>query len=123
MELKYSEHPKMFKSHPLGFVLAVLLVPVAIGILILLWWFLMCKSTKLEVIGNDIVLTKGLLSKDTTEVDIARIRSVNVYQSFFNRMFGVGDIKIYTAGDEPEIEVSGVPNPNEFRLLVKQIQG
>lgn len=113
----------MFKSHPLGFVLAVLLVPVAVGILILLWWFLMCKSTRLEVIGNDIVLTRGLLSKDTTEVDIARIRSVNVYQSFFNRMFGVGDIKIYTAGDEPEIEVSGVPNPNEFRLLVKQIQG
>lgn len=123
MELKYSEHPKMFKNHPLGFVLAVLLVPIAIGILILLWWFLMCKSTRLDVIGNDIVLTRGLLSKDTTEVDIARIRSVNVYQSFFNRMFGVGNIKIYTAGDEPEIEVSGVPNPNEFRLLVKQIQG
>ncbi len=113
----------MFKSNPLGFVLAVLLVPVAIGIIILLWWYLVCLSTKLEVIGNDIVLTKGLLSKDTTEVDIARIRSVNVYQSFFNRIFGVGNIKVYTAGDEPEFEVSGIPDPNKFRLLVKEIQG
>ena len=113
----------MFKSNPLGFVLAVLLVPLVIGIFILLWWYLMCISTKLEVIGNDIILTRGLLSKDTTEVDIARVRGVNVYQSLFNRIFGVGRIKIFTAGDAPEIEVTGMPNPNEFRLLVNKIQG
>lgn len=64
METKYSEHPSMFRNNPLGFILAILLIPVAIGILILLWWYLQCKSTKLEFSGNDLILEKGLLSKE-----------------------------------------------------------
>jgi len=123
VETKYSEHPSMFRNNPLGFILAILLIPVAVGILILLWWFLQCKSTKLEFAGNDLVLEKGLLSKERMELDVRRIRSVNVYQSFFNRIFGVGKISIYTAGDSPEIEVAGLPDPHELRTLIKAQQG
>ena len=112
----------MFKNNPLGFVLAVLLIPLAVGILILLAWYLQCKSTKLEFIGNDLVLDKGLLSKDRTELNVRSIRTVNVYQSFFNRIFGVGTISIFTAGDEPEIEVKGLPRPHELRELIKAHQ-
>ena len=112
----------MFRNNPLGFILAILLIPVAVGILILLWWYLQCMSTKLEFVGNDLVLEKGLLSKARMELDVRRIRSVNVYQSFFNRIFGVGKISIYTAGDNPEIEVAGLPNPHELRTLIKAQQ-
>lgn len=123
MEMKYSEHPSMFRNNPLGFILAILLIPVAIGILILLWWYLQCKSTKLEFNGNDLILEKGLLSKERMELDVRRIRSVNVYQSFFNRIFGVGKIAIFTAGDNPEIEVAGLPRPHDLRELIKAQQG
>ncbi|MFW5824139.1 MAG: PH domain-containing protein [Marinobacter sp.] len=123
MEARYSEHPSMFRNHPLGFILAILLVPLAVGILILLWWYLQCKSTKLEFTGNDLILEKGLLSKERTELDVRRIRSVNVYQSFFNRIFGVGRIAIFTAGDDPEIEVAGLPRPHDLRALIKERQG
>lgn len=119
METKYSEHPAMFRSNPLGFVLAVLLVPLAVGILILLAWYLKCRSIKLEFTGNDLVLERGLLSKERTELNVRSIRTVNVYQSFFNRIFGVGTIAIFTAGDEPEIEVAGVPRPHDLRDLIK----
>lgn len=123
METAYSEHPSMFRNNPVGFILAVLLIPVAVGILILLWWYLKCKSTKLEYAGNDLILEKGLLSKDRTELNVGRIRTVNVYQSFFNRIFGVGRISIYTAGDEPEINVAGLPRPHDLRDLIKSHQG
>lgn len=119
MQTKYSEHPAMFRNNPLGFILAVLLIPVAFGIIILMVWYLKCKSTRLDFIGNDLVLERGLLSKDRTELDVKRIRTVNVYQSFFNRIFGVGRISIYTAGDDPEIDVSGLPNPHDLRELIK----
>ncbi|HDZ09701.1 PH domain-containing protein [Pseudohongiella sp.] len=122
MQKKYSEHPAMFRNNPLGFILAVLLIPVAIGIIILMVWYLKCKSTRLDFIGNDLVLERGLLSKDRTELDVSRIRTVNVYQSFFNRIFGVGRISIYTAGDDPEIDVSGLPNPHDLRELIKAEQ-
>ncbi len=122
MQTKYSEHPAMFRNNPLGFLLAVLLIPVAIGIIILMVWYLKCKSIRLDFIGDDLILERGLLSKDRTELDVHRIRTVNVYQSFFNRIFGVGRISIYTAGDEPEIDVSGLPNPHDLRELIKAQQ-
>ena len=112
----------MFKSNPIGFLLAILLIPVAVGILILLAWYLRCKSTKLEFAGNDLILEKGLLSKDRTELNVGSIRTVNVYQSFFNRIFGVGKISIFTAGDVAEIEVSGLPRPHDLRELIKAHQ-
>lgn len=119
MQAKYSEHPAMFRNNPLGFILAVVLIPVAIGIIILMVWYLKCKSTRLDFIGDDLVLERGLLSKNRTELDVNRIRTVNVYQSFFNRIFGVGRISIYTAGDDPEIDVKGLPNPHDLRELIK----
>ena len=112
----------MFRNNPLGFILAVLLVPVAVGILILLYWYLKCKSTLLEFEGGDIIVERGLLSKSRTELTVERIRSVNVYQSFFNRIFGVGKIAIYTAGDEPEVEVTGLPRPHDLRDMIKNHQ-
>lgn len=122
METKYSEHPAMFRNNPLGFILALLLIPVAIGILILLYWYLKCKSTRLEFSGNDLILERGLFSKDRTELNVDSIRTVNVYQSFFNRIFGVGRVSVYTAGDTPEIEVAGLPNPHDLRELIKTHQ-
>ena len=120
MEKKYSHNPAMFKNSPVAFVLAVAAIPLfGLGILLLLWWYLSCKTVKLEVVGNDVVLEEGLLSKRRTEVSMARIRTVQVYQSLLNRMFGVGKISIFTAGDQAEIEASGMPNPHSFRDLIK----
>lgn len=119
----YSEHPAMFRNHPLGFILALVLVAAAIGVLILLWWYLKCKSTKLQADRNHVMLERGLLSKERIELDTDGIRTVRVYQSLLNRMFGVGRISVYTSGDVPEFEVSGMPDPHRFRELVKVANG
>lgn len=115
----YSENPAMFRNNPLGFILAVLLIPLAVGILILLWWYLQCKATKLTVDASSIILERGLLSKEKIELDIDSVRTVKIYQSFFNRIFGVGRISVYTSGDVAEFEINGMPDPNRFRELVK----
>jgi uncharacterized membrane protein YdbT with pleckstrin-like domain len=116
----YSEHPAMFRSNPLGFILALLLVVVGIGILILLWWYVQCKSTRLEADETSVMLERGLLSKERIELDVDKIRTVKVFQSLFNRMFGVGTITVYTSGDAPEFEIRGMPDPHRFRELVKK---
>jgi len=119
---QYAEHPAMFRNKPLGFILAVILIPAAIGILILMVWYLRCKSTKLEINGNEVVLEQGLLSKERTELSVSGIRTVKINQSFFNRLFKVGTVSIYTAGDSPEIQAAGMPRPEVFRELVKAAQ-
>ena len=119
METKFDASPAMFRSHPFWFIAALILVPVGIGILILLAWYLVTKATRLAVIGNDVVLEQGLLSKERIELNISSIRSVKVYQSFINRIFGVGTISVYTAGDNAEVVAAGIPDPNRFRDVVK----
>ena len=119
----YSEHPVMFKNNPLGFIICLILIPVGgLGLLILLTWHLRNKASKLTVNDNEILFEKGLLSKERSEVNLASVRTTKVKQSFFNRIFGVGSIEIFTAGDSPEIVATGMPDPNKIRELIKANQ-
>lgn len=121
MTVLYSENPVMFKNNPLGFIASVILIAAfGLGIIILLVWYLKTKALKLTVTDRDIVLEKGLLSKEHSEINIDSIRTIRVSQSFFNRIFGVGKIEIYTAGDNPEVVAAGMPEPNRVRELVKR---
>lgn len=116
----YAEHPAMFKNNPLGFVLALLLVPAfGLGLIILLVWYLKIKASKLVVTENDILYEQGLLSKNRVEVSIGSVRTVRVKQSFFDRIFGTGTIELYTAGDAPEVVAKGMPEPNRVREIIK----
>jgi uncharacterized membrane protein YdbT with pleckstrin-like domain len=122
MQELYAANPPMFKNHPLGFVLSILLIPLAVGILILLYWHLQNKSSRLSVTRDHVLYEKGLLSKERSEVDIDGIRSVKVKQSFANRIFGTGTIELYTSGDNPEIVAKGMPDPNKVREIIKANQ-
>ncbi|WP_022958255.1 PH domain-containing protein [Spongiibacter tropicus] len=122
MSQNYAEHPSMFRNKPFGFILSLLLIPVVIGVIILVVWYLKCRSTKLEINGDEIILEQGLLSKDRTELNTSSIRTVKISQSLMNRLLGVGTLSIFTAGDTPEIQVDGMPRPEVFRELVKARQ-
>lgn len=122
MTARYAEHPAMFKSNPLGFIIALLLIPVfGIGILVLLVWYLQIKASKLTVTDSEILYEKGLLNKDRSEVNLSSVRTIKVKQTFFDRIFGVGTIELYTAGDNPEIVAAGMPDPNKVRELIKMV--
>ena len=123
MDMLYSENPVMFKNHPLGFIVSVILIAAfGLGLLILLWWFMQTKASKLSITESEIHYEKGLLNKEHSEINISSVRTIKVKQSFFNRIFGVGTIEIYTAGDDPEIIAAGLPDPNKVRELIKGSQ-
>lgn len=121
MNILYTEHPSMFKNHPIGFILSVLLIAAfGLGIIILMVWYLQCKASKLSVTESEVLYEKGLLSKERSEFKLDSIRSIKVKQSFSDRIFGVGTVELYTAGDDPEIIVKGIPDPNRVREIIKQ---
>jgi len=119
LQAQYSQSPAMFKAHPFWFLLWLILIPVVVGLVVLVIWYFKCKSTRLEIIGNDLVLEEGFLSKDRTEINLNSVRTIKIHQSFFNRIFGVGKVSIFTAGDEAEINIEGMPDPDELRELIK----
>lgn len=121
--IRYSHHPVMFRNSPIGFIISLALIfSFGVGILILLAWYLSCRGSYLKIEDGDMLFEKGILSKNRIEISISKIRSVRVNQSFFQRMFDVGTVEVYTAGDNPELTINGIPHPNEVRTLVKEIQ-
>ena len=142
-DLLYSENPKMPRNNPFMFTLIIILniaglvaairldqqsfqiigFVVWLGTVIwLLIWYIKIKSIKVSVTNNDILVERGLLRKNRKELAIDKIRTIEVDQDFIDRIFGVGMIKVFTAGDLPEIVVKGLPDPNRIRELVKQNQ-
>lgn len=120
-DVLYDAHPKMFRGHPFGFVLAVILIAAAgLGILILLVWWLKAKSTRLTLDRERTLLEEGLLSKSRMDLRHGHVRTVHVYQTLGQRIFGVGRITVYTAGDDPEIEVDGMPDPYRVREIISE---
>lgn len=119
----YEAHPAMFRAHPFWFILSVLLIAAfGIGIVILVYWYILTRATALTVTDSDILYERGILSKDRTSVSLRHVRSVNVMQSFVNRIFGVGTIQISTAGDEPEFTIADMPDPHVIREAIAKAQ-
>ncbi len=120
-EILYEEHPSLIRTHPLGTVIAIILIPVGIGILILLYWYLTMKADKLTIKEDEVIWTHGLLSKQYVEINMSSIRTTRVEQSLLQRMLNAGKLEIYTAGDNPELTVNGMPNPHKIRELIKGV--
>jgi len=115
----YSDHPAMFRNHPIWFVLSVLLCLVIVGIPILIVWYLECRATNLIVTDQRTTLRRGILSKKTNEVYHDNVRNVQIHQTLMDRIFKVGYIGISSAGQGGvEIEVKGIPNPEEVKSLI-----
>jgi uncharacterized membrane protein YdbT with pleckstrin-like domain len=119
-EILYESHPAMFRSHPMGFVLCVLLVAAfGLGLVIFLIWWLKCLGTTLTVTDQKTTLRTGLLSRNINEVYHSDVRSIQVSQRFLQRLFGVGSVGISSAGQSTvEIVASGIPRPDRVREII-----
>jgi uncharacterized membrane protein YdbT with pleckstrin-like domain len=118
-DIKYQGNPAMFRNSPFGFLIALALCAVGVGILILLYWYLKTKATKFTITNEDVEVERGLLSKDRIDISIKNIRTTKVTQTFGQRLFGVGDIQIFTAGDNPEATLEGLKDAQKIRDLLK----
>lgn len=143
----YKAHPSMFRNHPflylltvatpiLGLiltfylmwqgqpawqVLSVFIILCCGGVAVFLIWWLKSVSTTLTVTNLRTTLWKGLLSRNITEVWHQDVRNVQIHQTFWQRIFGVGELGISSAAQsEIEIDVKGVPHPDKIKDLIDE---
>jgi len=89
--------------------------------LIIPWLIAWAKrsSTVLRVYRHRITLRRGLLSRDERELFMRDIRSVDVSQSLFSRLVGIGNLTIFTAATKDGAEfIQGIPHPQKIRDLI-----
>jgi uncharacterized membrane protein YdbT with pleckstrin-like domain len=92
-----------------------------VSLLVLLWPIkrhLQRQTVKLTLAGDKLRYETGLTSKSMRLIQLPKVQDVRVLQSFGQRMFGVGDISIETAGENSRLVVENLDRP---RQLAEQI--
>jgi uncharacterized membrane protein YdbT with pleckstrin-like domain len=73
-------------------------------------------ATLYTITDRRIIIRKGILSRHERAAHIDRVQNVNLTQSFFDRIFGVGTLDFDTAGTEDsDFKFSGIADPDELR--------
>ena len=87
------------------------------------YWFVRSRYDSLTITEERTVWARGILDRATSEVQHDDVRNIQIKQTFFDRIFGVGRIAISSAGqDEMEIDIRDVPNPDEVAKVVRSCQ-
>ena len=87
------------------------------SLLILLWPIkrhLQRQTVKLTMAGDKLRYETGLASKSTRIIQLPKVQDVRVVQSVWQRIFGVGDISIETAGENSRLVVENLDRPREL---------
>ncbi len=95
--------------------LGLLLLPLlGAGLLLWLWAWIVYKSTELAVTNKRIIVKSGLIQRNTIEMFLDKVESIQVDQGIFGRLFDFGSITISgTGGDKSPVR--NVSQPLEFR--------
>ncbi|MFH1969116.1 MAG: PH domain-containing protein [Verrucomicrobiota bacterium] len=76
-------------------------------------------SLTLRVFPDRVVLETGLVSKRVVDLAITDINTVEIIQSFFQRLCRIGDIKMATSGVAGyELVARGLPHPQRINEVV-----
>lgn len=90
-------------------------VPVAVIALLWMGWPLRLqirrRFTKLILEGDKLRLEVGIFSKTTRTLQLAKIQDVTVTQSLIQRLWGVGDLGIETAGESGRMTIGDIDQP------------
>ena len=92
------------------------IIPVGYGI----WKWLEINAMKLKITDQRIILRQGVLSKTTNETELYRVRDSTIEEPFFYRMFGCGNIVIYTTDEaEGKIKLTAYKKPHWVKDQVR----
>ena len=76
-------------------------------------------SLTLRISPDRVVLETGLISKRVVDLAITEINTVEINQTFFQRICRIGDIKMATSGLEGhELVARGLPHPQRINEVV-----
>ncbi len=91
---------------------ALLSIPAAIAIYSVIL-HLQKAFIHLTIDGGRIRYESGMLSKSTRTMDLSKLQDVRVDQSVSQRLLGIGDLSIESAGNTSQIVINSIDRPQE----------
>ena len=71
------------------------------------------RLVKLEILGDHLRYQSGLFSRSTRTMELAKVQDVRVDQTLGQRMAGIGDLSLETAGQGSRMVIESIDNPQQ----------
>jgi uncharacterized membrane protein YdbT with pleckstrin-like domain len=93
------------------------LVP-AVMMLAAAWKHMRAAFTIMELAGDRLKFESGMLSKTTRSVPLSKVQDITVSQTISQRLLGLGDLTIETAGETGRLIMQEISSP---RVVAEKI--
>ncbi len=109
------------KAIPIGITALAFVVLVPICILQCIFRILKIRSTRYVVTTQRVRVVRGIFSKDIQEIELFRVKDTSAHQTFFLRLFGLGNVRILSGdSSNPSMFLCAIPKPVQLRERVRQ---
>lgn len=99
----------------------VILLPVVVGILFLVWAWIRVRATELAITDKRVIAKFGFISRNTMEISINKVESIQVQQSLIGRMLDFGTLIISGTGSS-HAPIPAISDPMAFRRAFLEAQ-
>jgi len=117
--VKYRASVSIWSLIPLLFI-GLILTIVYFGPIFWIIAWIRYKTTELAITNKKIIAKFGFIQRDTIELLLQKVESIQVKQSILGRIFGYGSIIVSGSGN-PQAPIPGISNPMEFRRQVMEL--
>jgi uncharacterized membrane protein YdbT with pleckstrin-like domain len=120
-KILYQAKMSMWAQAP-AVLLGIVLTPVfGLGLLILLGVYITKISTELAITDKRVIAKFGFIRRNTVEINLHKIESIQVAQGLLGRIFDFGSLVVSGAGN-PQAPIPGICRPIEFRKAFTEAQ-
>ncbi len=100
------------------FIACLLIIPIPWA----LWRWLNTRSTVYTLTDQRLNTRRGVFTRVTEDLELYRVRDTKVEQDFFERMFGLGEVILYTTdASTPEVRLAYIKDAVSLRETLRQL--
>tara|TARA_B110000503_G_C6944031_1_gene328178 strand:+ start:240 stop:668 length:429 start_codon:yes stop_codon:yes gene_type:complete len=105
----------------ISYAISVVLIPVyGLGVLVGLWTYLKIRTTKIKITSQRVIEEKGVLSKATDELELFRVKDIQLNQPLWLRMVGLSNILLITSDKTSGVVlIGGVKDGKQLREQIR----
>jgi uncharacterized membrane protein YdbT with pleckstrin-like domain len=99
----------------------VLLPAFGLGLVFWVMAYVRYKTTELAITSRRVIVKHGFIRRQTIEININKVESIQVDQEILGRVFNFGTLLIAGAGS-PQAPITGISDPMAFRKAFIEAQ-
>lgn len=80
-------------------IIGVILIPLVIGIFITIYEWLRLRGIELAVTTQRVVYKTGIVGRETEEIRLSAVETVDLQQSTWGRLLGFGNVRVTGRGE------------------------